>query len=604
MIYSNKNDYYLNLIQNSYDSNKKINKIKKLINNIQEPNIKKFFNKKLNAILNKKKSGGSLNNKLIKFSKSVMNNPYLKTINNNIDNNINNFQNVLKTQNNTTDSTDTTESLFSKSINYLIPSNNNSQNNNLFLKKGGTNGSSRFQDDEDDVHSSEDSSSDSDSDSDSNEKLHTNVEDNDIEQTDVGQTDVEQTDVEQVENKSDENDRKTSQLNNVNTTSTDDTVINNTKTEKQPIFQGSGKDVSYPSELQFLPSNLSNLTKKDTNDFKYHIQNLQDKLDLVIDSDKNYKIFIDEKNKVLKQKNDKIDEIINQNTNKNSSSIISTIYTILGFLATTSYDLFIKLIKFFGNIISYITKLFFNIIDSEFAKNLWYIIFAIIAFGVFILLVLFGLSSVGLVSIDIKPFLYSNKSKKQNTPEETPEETLASESSDEPPDSSEDEKSSKISSAKASSYNFSLSNFLENPFNFGVQTFQKCTDIVYETRQKYQNGFKELAEKTFEDTKSDDFYPTEDRKLDTEGRIGFDNSRSMEFIQYNYFKEPTIFNNENFNDKKAINIFEPKQISLDLNNEKLIFKFNEKDKYELDENKLYKLDEFLNEEKLEKYCNS
>tara|TARA_B100000530_G_C15571945_1_gene334854 strand:+ start:92 stop:271 length:180 start_codon:yes stop_codon:yes gene_type:complete len=58
MIYSNKNDYYLNLIENSYDSNKKINKIKKLINNIKEPNIKKIFNKKLNDILNKKKAVG------------------------------------------------------------------------------------------------------------------------------------------------------------------------------------------------------------------------------------------------------------------------------------------------------------------------------------------------------------------------------------------------------------------------------------------------------------------------------------------------------------------------------------------------------------------
>ena len=79
MIYSNKNDYYLNLIENSYDSNKKINKIKKLINNIKEPNIKKIFNKKLNDILNKKKSGGSLNKKLMKFSKSIMNNSYLKS---------------------------------------------------------------------------------------------------------------------------------------------------------------------------------------------------------------------------------------------------------------------------------------------------------------------------------------------------------------------------------------------------------------------------------------------------------------------------------------------------------------------------------------------
>lgn len=549
MIYSNKNDYYLNLIQNSYDSNKKINKIKKLINNIQEPNIKKFFNKKLNAILNKKKGGGSLNNKLIKFSKYVMNNPYLKTINNNIDNNIINFQNVLKTQNNTTHSTDITESLFSKSINYLIPSNNNSKNNNLFLKKGGTNGDG------------------------------------------INHDDDEKTVLEQSDNV---NDRIISQLN-----------ITDSKTENQPILQGSGKDVSYPSELQFLPSNLSNLTKKYTNDFKYHIQNLQDKLDLVNNSDKNYKIYINEKNKVLKQKNNKIDEIINQNTNKNVSSIISTIYTILGFLATTSYDLFIKLINFFGNVISYITRFFFSIINSEFAKNLWYIIFAIIAFGVFILLVLFGLSSVGLVSIDIKPFLYSNKSKKQNTPEETPEETSALDSSDESTDSSQNEKSSKISSAKASSYNFSLSNFLENPFNFGVQTFQKCTDIVYETRQKYQNGFKELAEKTFDDTKSDDYYPTEDRKLDTKGRIGFDNSRSMEFIEYNYFKNKNF--NNSFNDKKAINIFEPKQIiSLDLNNKKLIFKFNDKDKYELDENNLYELDEENEDDEklLKKVCNS
>jgi hypothetical protein len=584
MIYSNKNDYYLNLIQNSYDSNKKINKIKKLINNIQEPNIKKFFNKKLNAILNKKKSGGSLNNKLIKFSKSVMNNPYLKTINNNIDNNINNFQNVLKTQNNTTDSTDTintTESLFSKSINYLIPSNNNSQNNNLFLKKGGGD------DDKDDYSS--DTYSDIDSDD------HT-----DDEQTYVEQNDVEQTDVEQEQNNSNEKDTKKSQLNNVNTTSTDDitndTDTNNTKTEKQPIFQGSGKNVSYPSELQFLPSNLSNLTKKNTNDFKYHIQNLQDKLDLVKDSDKNYKIFINKKNNELKQKNDKIDEIINENTNKNYISIISTIYTILGTLATKSYDLFIKLIKLFGNIISYITELFFDIINSKFAENVWYIIFAIIAFGVFILLVLFGLSSVGLVSIDIKPFLYSNKSKKQNTPGET----STSDSSDELPEESEDEKSSKKSSAKASNYNFSLSNFFENPFNFGVQTFQKCTDIVYETKQNYQNGFKELAEKTFEDISSEDMYRTENRILDTEGgRIGFDNSRSMEFIQYNYFKNPKTFNNESFNNKKAINIFKPKQISLDLNNEKLIFEFNDKDKYELDENNL-----FFNGKKLEKNCNS